>query len=513
MASDNEFMIAEAALQAEFLRRKMTPPETEDSLSELTEGYLADLFADKPDLKAKKNPIRSTFLQRMWEDDMSAKPVIQNIYIGTNGVRDEDAEEEEQEEVREAPAEAAAPVVEAARPSYEEWGKAIAQAVRSYGIVEGADYWPITIHEDHVVASDWHTGKFYRFDYSMEDNSPKLEAPRELAENQVDVAQAEKSAPFQMLRQRDGRFRWLAISSNTYKDSYKENFSKDSLEEAVSAMQKSGDHGELRLEHFPTSRIGTCDFSKVLGNFLVESGTFDSTPRAKKTIETLQEDGEAKWRVSIGFFYNPKYLVDGEYKSHVRINERSITQIPANTLTAISLAELGGSMENADTKARLAAIVGDEFAEEMLSEAKEMPALFAAIGRKAAAEGFTASGVREETKTDEKKDELPPRMIVVDDEGNEMEIVREDLVEEAKAGISRGEIKAIMRELFQEEILPAIKKETDSELPRETRYRITKNGRGARTKEEKEEAQQVMEAVAGNSVAGFWASFPGGRPN
>jgi nicotinamide mononucleotide adenylyltransferase len=96
-----------------------------------------------------------------------------------------------------------------------------------------------------------------------------------------------------------------------------------------------------------------------------------------------------------------------------------------------------------------------------------------------------------------------------------MRVVRDDLVQKAESGIRRDELKDILRELIQEEVLPAvqaqIKAQSDSELPRAAKYRRIIDGEGARTKTEKEEAAAVAKAVAGDPVGDFWSQFPGGR--
>lgn len=177
-------------------------------------------------------------------------------------------------------------------------------------------------------------------------------------------------------------------------------------------------------------------------------------------------------------------------------------------------------MESADTKARLAALVGDEFAEEMLTDLKNT-VVPTALGRKDAEAGIVASGVRkdDEAKEEEEDGDLPAELEVELEDGRVVRVARTDLLEKAEVGITRAEVREMLRELVQTEILPAViaetRKEANSELPRAAKYRFTQEVR-AGTKKEREEDKELIEAglaAREGTPAGFWARFPGGKPS
>lgn len=182
-------------------------------------------------------------------------------------------------------------------------------------------------------------------------------------------------------------------------------------------------------------------------------------------------------------------------------------------------------MADADKKARLAALVGDEdMAEAMIREEMES-VVTAALGRKEVEAGITASAVRkdeetEEVKAVEEKEEAPSEIEIELPDGSVVKAAREDIVQKAQAGITRSELKSILSELMDEkmaglraDVLKEVKKETNSELPRAIRYRVTQHGTKAETAEEHKEAEAVKAGINGNVREEFWKGLTGGHPS
>ena len=81
-----------------------------------------------------------------------------------------------------------------------------------------------------------------------------------------------------VFKQKDGNYRWLAVSSNAFMDGDKEIVSTKALEDDVA---RDGDRGPLRWWHEPQLDLGKADFSAMHGKMLIESGTFKSREIAR----------------------------------------------------------------------------------------------------------------------------------------------------------------------------------------------------------------------------------------
>lgn len=82
-----------------------------------------------------------------------------------------------------------------------------------------------------------------------------------------------KGAGLSVVKQADGRYRWLMVSSTAYEDRDREWVSKAALALDVARADRTGAYGPLWWWHTPYV-IGTCDFNAVAGPLLYESGTF-----------------------------------------------------------------------------------------------------------------------------------------------------------------------------------------------------------------------------------------------
>jgi hypothetical protein len=126
---------------------------------------------------------------------------------------------------------------------------------------------------------------------------------------------------------KEGRYRWVAISSNSYQDREGEIVSQKALETAVNR----GDLGNLHWWHDNGAVIGTADFQMMHGKMLIESGTFKSEKIGAAFA------GKKGLGVSVGFLHPPTEPQDGIYHN-IRIVERSVlpAKKAANGLTRFS---------------------------------------------------------------------------------------------------------------------------------------------------------------------------------
>ena len=154
-----------------------------------------------------------------------------------------------------------------------------------------------------------------------------------------------------------GMPRWVAVTSNAYRDRDGEIVSTEALKKAVAYGDATGERGPLRFWHVPGLDIGTTDFQATTdnGRFLVESGVITNPAMAR----ALQEKG-GNWQMSIGFNH-PAAQPDAEgvFKD-ISIFERSITppNKAANPFTSFSV-QGGQKMLTKEKLAALKELLGD----------------------------------------------------------------------------------------------------------------------------------------------------------
>lgn len=175
---------------------------------------------------------------------------------------------------------------------------------------------------------------------------------------------------FSIFRTKDGDYRWIAVSSNGFEDREQEIVATKALEADVARKDASGDRGVLRLFHVPEADIGQCDFQDVAGRFLVESGTFDDTPLARKALDYLKST-EERLGMSIGFRYPETAFKDGVY-GEIDIVERSICpwNNVANPFTAFQTLKGDASMADDAKKTWLNNVIGPDLTAEIYAKAE-----------------------------------------------------------------------------------------------------------------------------------------------
>jgi hypothetical protein len=101
------------------------------------------------------------------------------------------------------------------------------------------------------------------------------------------------------IKQVDGRYRWVDITSTAFLDQDEEIVSRSALEKV--AQKASGDLGPLRFWHIDGLDVGSCDTRLYDGVCLIESGLWQDDPLStamRKAVEDRPED----WAISCGFY-------------------------------------------------------------------------------------------------------------------------------------------------------------------------------------------------------------------
>lgn len=137
---------------------------------------------------------------------------------------------------------------------------------------------------------------------------------------------------------KEGKYRWVSVSSTAHRDEDKEIVSRKALEDAVARAKQRGDYGPLRFWHEPGLDLGTTDFMELTddGKYLIESGLVASKELAMRMKEALKK---SEWQMSIGFRH-PRVEPDKDGIFHnIDIFERSIVPYgkAANRLTSFTM--------------------------------------------------------------------------------------------------------------------------------------------------------------------------------
>lgn len=161
-----------------------------------------------------------------------------------------------------------------------------------------------------------------------------------------------------VMKQADGRYRWILVSSNAFIDRDGEIVSQKALEKDVEYADSVKEYGPLLWWHVPQLVLGECDYNAMHGKMLIESGTFHNdrvADRVKESADNL--------RVSIRFLH-PQNEPDAEgVFSNIRRIERSLLPAGAesNVLTAPPTIEREkGIMDANKLKALTELVKGDD---------------------------------------------------------------------------------------------------------------------------------------------------------
>jgi hypothetical protein len=159
-----------------------------------------------------------------------------------------------------------------------------------------------------------------------------------------------------MVKEVNGKSRWVLLSSNAYEDRDHEWVSQKAQKADVKRMKETGVYGPLRLWHLgypdvekkeagPGVDIGDCDFAEFIDGFCVESGTF----RNERVAAAIKERAD-RWGASKGFFHpNDQPDPVGVYHA-MHTFERSLLPRPKASNTLTPLAAIMKEMSDMTTK-------------------------------------------------------------------------------------------------------------------------------------------------------------------
>lgn len=150
-------------------------------------------------------------------------------------------------------------------------------------------------------------------------------------------AQGKGEKSFTVFKQSNGSYRWVALSSNAYRDRDNEIVSTKALADDCQRADQDKDYGPLRWWHQPSIDIGQCDFNAMHDRMLVESGTFKDAAIGQRVAENADN-----LQMSIGFTHAADEPDRSGVFHHIRRFERSLVPIgrAANPFTQIAVKEI-----------------------------------------------------------------------------------------------------------------------------------------------------------------------------
>jgi len=266
--------------------------------------------------------------------------------------------------------------------------------------------WAIEMYSDHVIAA--YGDKFFKVKFTQSDSGImfvpidewiKVERTQEWIEKAARLKVGARhntkdnemvqgihdnavalGATCKVIKQTDGSYRWVLISSSAYQDRDGEIVSQKALEADVIRADADKDYGPLLWWHESSIVLGDCDFNAMHGPFLVESGTFRN-----KAVGAMMKEHEDELGGSLAF-YHPLAEPDKEgVFSQIRRFERS--NLPKEVASNLFTFELITNKERIMDKKKLdafKAIVGDDLAAQVIqaADAQEKQADAAGVRRK-----------------------------------------------------------------------------------------------------------------------------------
>lgn len=199
----------------------------------------------------------------------------------------------------------------------------------------------------------------------------KVEVEDDLPEEK----QSARNSSLFVLKDLQGRWRWLAITTNQFYDREGEVITEEAHREHEAYLDRTKEYPELRLWHIPGTRVGRGDFFAYTDGFVLTSGTFDPgyEDSARALFKMRRELG-----VSHGFTF-PTSGFDEKEKAYHRYRMIEVSPLPftkaANPWTDFAVENMKEVREamalEPDKKAFLEQVLGEERTarvEEGLSE-------------------------------------------------------------------------------------------------------------------------------------------------
>lgn len=190
---------------------------------------------------------------------------------------------------------------------------------------------------------------------------------REKRRREIENMSREKEASLSVFKDASGKYRWVLLSSNAYRDRDGEIVSIKALTADVARADTDKDYGPLRWWHVPGLDIGDCDFNAISGRMLVESGTFRSEAIGQAVFKA-----QKNLQASLGFRH-PHTEPDHEKVYHnIRRFERSLTPTgrASNPFTKLMVKQEEKKMTEEKLEA-LKALIGEEGIAAILSQVQE----------------------------------------------------------------------------------------------------------------------------------------------
>lgn len=204
----------------------------------------------------------------------------------------------------------------------------------------------------------------------------------------------EAASSFTVFKDATGRWRWVAFSSNGYRDRDGEIVSTKALEDDCLRADIDGDYGPLRWWHVQGLDIGDCDYNAMHGRVLIESGTFREDWIAEKI-----KAAAPKLEMSIGFMHPIEEPDIEKVFNKIRRFERSLTPKgkASNTFTRFFVQEATKMVKEKLEALKNLLGVNDDQAAAIIAQAEmtEKAAQDAGVAYKAAEEEIAVEEMAE----------------------------------------------------------------------------------------------------------------------
>lgn len=175
-------------------------------------------------------------------------------------------------------------------------------------------------------------------------------------------------SPFAIFKDVDGRWRWVAITSNNFRDKDAEIIEESAHLEYVAYADEHNDYGEAWLWHTPGTAWGDADFVDYVDGFLIKIGT------VREGYEDVAErlSKESNLGVSHGFYskYSGKDIIS--WYRDIEMSPLPL-EVAANPWTGITLLKKEAEMGFSDAKkAWLEKMLGPERVESLSGDVKAL---------------------------------------------------------------------------------------------------------------------------------------------
>lgn len=172
----------------------------------------------------------------------------------------------------------------------------------------------------------------------------------------------EQNGAFTAVKQADGRYRWVAVYSDTNWDRDKERFTEEAHKDYVEWADKTKSYPDLRLWHIPGTSFGKTDMIDMDSHgYMVATGLVDIGK--EYVVENLRKSSKVLG-ISHGFYFSS--LINGEYPKGYRTYEISVLpwEKAANENTGFFAGE-ETPMLTPEKKAFIATTLGNDFATKL----------------------------------------------------------------------------------------------------------------------------------------------------